>query len=397
MRIAIIGGGASGLACAAELLSSEKDFQLKIFEKNERVGKKLLATGNGRCNLFNERKADYVSLSFPDVSEELPLKDNKAFFEDLGVPSFADEQGRCYPLSNRASSVLDALRFKTEDERCETIFSKEISSVSFSGGRFLVEGEGFDFLVLALGGKAQVRSYNGEKLISQFDHGFSETSPALVKFSSADPFLKSLNGIRAKASVELLSGEKPIARENGELQFSSDSVSGICAMQLSIEAAQLMLKNRKCFLKINFIPSLSSEEALRIAENVQSSLPDAPAEMLLSGMINKKIAAAILKKNSIAPDRTCKSVSADELRKIIAVATDLRVNVSSLKGYNEAQVMLGGVDLNDIDIETLESGKIKNLYFCGEILDVTGYCGGYNLNWAWSSGRTVAQSILNKL
>lgn len=397
MKIAIIGGGAAGLACAAELIRSEKRFGLTIFEKNDRIGKKILSTGNGRCNIFNENRRPYVSISGNLPSEKLPVRDNRDFFEYVGVPVFSDEEGRCYPLSNRASSVLDSFLYVLNDTRVKTEVNKNIKTVSKKDKRFFVEGESYDFLVLAVGGKAQVKDWCGDSLAKALGHSFTLTSPALVKLETTSRVVKSLNGVRSKADVSLFVDNDLVARENGEVQFSSDSLSGICIMQLSLLASRLLLNGRSCRVEMNFIPSVEPEECRRVIDNVRKNLPNAPAELLFSGMINKTLVREILKTAEVDIKKKCREVTPDEIEKAISIATGMSFDIKATRGYRDAQVMLGGINNDEIQFDTMESKIHHNLYICGEMLDVTGFCGGYNLNWAWSSGRTAARDILQKL
>ena len=397
MRIAVIGGGAAGLACAAELLRSEKSFELTIFEKNDRVGKKILSTGNGRCNIFNDQSRAYISVNGDLPSEKLPVLDNTAFFEGMGVPVYSDDEGRCYPLSNRASSVLDCFLCIVNDNRAKIETEKNIQTVSRKNGKFYIDGKEFDFAVLAVGGKAQIKDWHGDLLAKSLGHSFTDTSPALVKLETSSPFIKRLNGVRAKAEVSLFADDKFIAGESGEVQFSSDSLSGICIMQLSLPAARLLLKRVSCRAELNFIPFVKHEECRQIIDNVRKNLPDAPAELLFSGMVNKTLVREILKASEVDLKKSCREVTDSEIERIISVASCMRFDITATRGYRDAQIMLGGVKLDEINLDTMESKLHNNLYFCGEMLDVAGFCGGYNLNWAWSSGRTAAQSILHKL
>ena len=398
MKIALIGGGASSLACAAELLKSEKDFQLTIFEKNDRVGKKLLSTGNGRCNIFSSVKKPYVSMANDDAVEFFDFEENKNFFSSLGIEVFSDEEGRCYPLSNQASSVLDALRFSLLDERVRLRTGHEVKSLrKLKNGPFEIDGEAFDFVVLAFGGKAQVRGADPFSLLRTLPHSSTELLPALVKLVSDDPVLTSLKGVRAKAALKLFEDGNEICAEFGEVQFNGDSISGICVMQLSLPAAKAMAKGKTVHIEADFLPGLETEKAVSAMKAVRDNLPNAPAQALLSGIMNKRLAAEILKRNSIDPNGKCGGVSDGALRKTAETAKRKRIGITGTKSFSDSQVTLGGVPLSEVDLRTMGSRSTPGLFLCGELLDITGFCGGYNLAWAWSSGRKAGRAIAEKL
>lgn len=404
MKIAVIGGGASGLACAVSLmtLSKEKGLttEVDVFEKNERVGKKLLSTGNGRCNLTNlfiDPNCYPYTYGFAQYALRLfPPESNLDFFSSLGLYCTADSEGRVYPLSNQASSVLDALRFSCEEAGVRFVCGCECKSVKKSRGGFLINGERFyDKLVFACGGKSGVKNYESFGLLSSLGHGITKTVPSLVKLVSPDKDLRQLKGIRAAAQVSLYNGKTLLRKEQGELQFGDNTVSGIAVMQLSAFAARHFMKsNTPLRLNVDFVSAMSFEECFRSLENTARLHPTYLAENLLTGFMPKKVGMMLIKKADIWLDERLSALGSKKLKELCSLCKKCSFEITGTMDFSASQVTAGGADTEEFDPETLQSKKHKGLYCIGEMLDVDGLCGGYNLQWAWSSARCCARSII---
>ena len=400
LRVAIIGGGASGLVCACVLAKSSK-IDVTVFEKNERVGKKLLSTGNGRCNMTNLsalpkdyfEAADFVSPAF----EKYPPESNIAFFESLGLFSRADSEGRVYPLSNQASSVLDALRFECERLGVHFICSSKVERVEKNSGTYVINGkERFAKVVFACGSASAVRDFDSYSLLKAFGHTATKTAPALVRLITDDKAANQLKGIRAAVSMTLRAKGKKIAFAEGELQFSDFSLSGIVSMELSSVVSRHMLNGENDFsVDIDLVPSLSFDELFTVLSRL-SKRDGLKSENLLSGFMHKKIGICLLKRNGISPEKPMNELSQKQLREIVAACKKFSLKITGVGSFAQSQVTVGGIERNGFRKKTLESKKCRGLYCCGEMLDVDGKCGGYNLQWAFSSARLCSESIIRE-
>lgn len=404
MKIAIIGGGASGLCCAVSAAKKAKEnnisARITVFESRDKVGRKILATGNGRCNLMNENEGDYYfdKNRFSSFAlERFDVKGNLAFFAELGLYTRSDEEGRIYPLSNQASGVLDALRFGCEKYGINIICEKEINKISLTEKGFNLNNEYlFDKVVLACGGKAGVKSFNGNELLKQMGHNVTELYPSLTKLEVKDKkFTKQLKGIRQKGRFALCSPDGIISEENGELLFTDYGISGIAVMQLSAFAVRYG-KMENLRVNADFVTEMSFSELLNAIENFVRSNPQGKLENLLSGFVAKKLGEAIIKSLGLNLSDTFSCLDGRKIKAIVAKLKSFSFEVVGVKGFDDAQVTAGGADTKQFNPKTTESKKVRGLYCIGELLDVDGLCGGYNLHWAWSSGRLCGESIIKE-
>jgi len=403
MKTAIIGGGAAGLIAACLLARKKQD--VVLLEKQARVGRKLLSTGNGRCNLsnLNASKKDYYGdprYIRAAISAFNP-EDACDFFESIGVICSADEEGRVYPLSNQAAGVLDALRLFAAENGCETITEFEVKNIARKKGGYIIEaGDGrrmqADFIIIACGGLAAPKlggCADGYKLLEAFGHKCSARLPAIAALKTDPEAVRALKGIRMHGRLELFCGEKLLRSEDGEILFSETGVSGIAAMQLARSVNLEMQKGGKCRLKLNFLPGAPDDFIQKRA----SLLPDRPLDDFLSGIVPKRLGQVIIKNAGIGPlSMAAGDLTLSQCRAIQAMLTGWTLNVKSTLGFDQAQVTCGGAELKDFDPATLESRRAENLFAAGEVLDVDGDCGGFNLQWAWASAALCAQAILKR-
>lgn len=403
-KIAIIGGGASGLACAIELLHNVKDknqVEVTILEKLPRVGKKILVTGNGRCNLTNMNAAvsgfrGDTTFSQYALKGYTPEK-NIEFFNELGLYTREEDEGRVYPLSNQATSVLDALRFECERLGVKTICdyrAVHLKTIDTGVTKKIVinNRDRFDYVVVACGGKAaKMHGTDGDgyDMLKMFGHSVVSPAPALVSLN-CDEFTKALKGVRSICKMDLIiDGEKEL--ENyGEVQFTDYGLSGIPIMQLSRFVSVSPSNNIKISLDVT--PDFSKEqiwEYLVSRRNVDTGL----CENLLSGIMNKQLCITLLKECQVAVNKRVNTLTDDELKRIAKIIKNWEIKIKNSRSFDYAQVTAGGVDCKEFNDETMESRFVKNLFCCGEVFNVDGDCGGYNLQWAWSSGRLVGKTI----
>ncbi len=385
--ILIIGGGAAGLAAAVSARKENSNIKIGIVEKNDRVAKKIHATGNGRCNYTNmDMKSDYFygEKAFVEkVLSQFGTTDALSFFKELGIMHRVEE-GRVYPISNQASAIADCLRLYLTENDVDFITETYVDSVEKTQGGFKVGNLFAKKVIIAAGGKAQPKlgsDGSGYKLLESFGHSVTQIKCALVSLKTETSITKGLKGVKAFARVTLYDKEKQIATDRGEILFTDYGVSGIPVMQISRFAKKGMT------LEIDMLPDLSRKEALaEIYERVYS-LPEREGGELFSGLVNKKIAVPMLRwagveKTSVkAKDFTDKNI-----RNCAEFLKKLTLSVLGNNGFENAQVSAGGVELNGFNTETMESKLVKNLYAAGEILDVDAICGGYNLRWAWATG-----------
>ncbi len=403
MKTAIIGGGASGLACAIELAKKKTGMKITVFESNDRVGKKILATGNGRCNLTNlyAGEENYRNFSFARycLTRYTP-ESNIEFFNSLGLYTRCDSCGRVYPMSNQASGVLDSLRLSADALGVETVTGYHVDSVKRNGKKFKVGDKGeYDFVVIATGGKAaqaQGSDGSGYKLLRALGHSITKLSPSLVQLETKSrEFVKTLKGVRCEVNMTLTLDKTPVCRKHGEILFADYGLSGIVSMEVSAYASPYLTNGGKnAEVNVDFVPTYSEKELSLYIKQQTQMYPEKQAQDILSGFLPKKIGQAVLKSVGISASA---KFSENEIKKVAHAMKNTGFSIASTKDFSFAQVTSGGAVTDEFNPKTLESKKIENLYCTGEILDVDGDCGGYNLNWAWSSGRLVAESIAKKV
>ena len=398
----ILGGGAAGLCACAAL--ARAGLHVTVVEKLDRVGKKIMAAGNGRCNISN---ADMNPAYYGDaarfvahVYEATPQEEVSSFFSSLGLMT-AQEEGRIYPRTMIASSVLDVLRRACERENVRIMTGCEAVSITPSrrGGWSvqLANGEGlFSPVVLcALGGSAAPHLGTdgaGVRLLGDLGHSITPLYPALVQLKSNHGALRSLKGVRVPASLTLEIGGAPAAQETGELLFADYGVSGVCVFQLSRHAAKALDEKRRVRLLIHLLPEIENVPAwldARIA-----TMPECDAMSLMTGVFPRLLAQAILKQAGCAPEGIASRMNAAARSALAQAISAFPLDITGTQGFKNAQVTAGGVALDEVDPRTMASALYDGLYLAGEVLNVDGPCGGYNLHFAFASGLTAAKAIL---
>ena len=403
-KVAIIGGGASGLACAIEILKTVKnrdDVKVTVIEKLPRVGKKILVTGNGRCNLTNMDSATSgfrgdTEFAYVSLKKYTP-ESNIGFFNEIGLYTREEDEGRVYPLSNQASSVLDALRFECDRLGVEIICDYKVVHIKsvFNGAvqKIVINNKDrFDYVVVASGGKAaKVHGTDGDSydLLKMTGHKITPIAPALVSLN-CDEFTKALKGVRSICKMDLIiDGEK--ALENyGEVQFTDYGLSGIPIMQLSRFVS--MSPSNDIYVNLDTTPDFTLDKIENYLFD-RREFGTGICENLLIGVMNKQLCITLLKECGIAPNSKISDLSDNEIMKLAKLCKCWKIKIKTARGFDFAQVTAGGADCSQFNPETMESKLVENLFCCGEALDVDGDCGGYNLQWAWSSGRTAGHTI----
>lgn len=403
MNIAIIGAGASGLVTAISAMQNaaemNTDCRVTLFEAKDRVGKKILATGNGRCNMLNRDKTPfYFSVnSFHSYAiDKYNAQSNLDFFNRLGLYTRTDEEGRVYPLSNQASTVLDVLRLECENLKIRTVTDCEIISLKKEKSGFLINNEmRFDKVVLACGGKAGVKSFNGYDLLRQLNHKVTKVTPSLSKLNVSDTGLvKQLQGIRHKVKLTLNAGGRYVTEEKGELLFAKYGLSGIAAMQLSAYITRLSEKDGKVIVYADFVPDYDYSFIANAMESLICRNREIRTENLLSGFMPKKLGEAVMKEMGYDVSGEAVRLKKTDIINIAKRVKKYPFVIHSVRPFEDAQVTAGGADTSLFNPKTMESRLHKGFYAVGEVLDVDGLCGGYNLMWAWSSARLCGESII---
>lgn len=405
-EIVVIGAGAAGLMAARAAAKARKARGIQggvlLLEGNPKPGKKLLATGNGRCNLTNLNVAPTHyhgdrELAVP-LLEQYPPSAILGEFEELGLLCRSDSEGRVYPRNLQAAAVLQVLRWGCEELgvvlRCGQGVA-EASSVS--GGFRLKTGEGEELfaaqLIVACGGKASPKhswESGGYGLVQKLGHSLVERYPSLTPLKSSKRCLRSLKGMRSKAGASLYQEGELICRESGEVMFGESTLSGICLFDLSAKLEGTLRGD--LWVSLDLLEDMPYREVLSYLEGVVRSHPGFPAWELFSGVLNLRVGEELMKELSIPRERTLGELTRQQLRKAAALCKDWRFPVTDRGDWESAQVTKGGVPLCEVDPLTMESQKRKGLYLVGELVNIDGDCGGYNLHWAWATGLAAGRA-----
>ena len=402
--VIVVGGGAAGMMAA--ISARRLGAKVTILERNPRVGKKILATGNGRCNFTNiNMDIHYYSGRNPKFAFS-PLANFSAddaiqFFEKLGIAHKVEGLGKVFPMSDQASSILDVLLYELKQLGVTIICDAYVEKIIKEEDLFIVgldSGKEYrgDRVILATGGKAMPSSGsdgNGYNLAKGLGHKIIDIFPALVQLMLEGPHFKRINGVKFVGTAELIYNNKSIDKDRGDILFTNYGVSGPPILQISRKAGELLNRDQDIYLKVSVIDNMSREALRELMERRFQVGAKKPIDFSLVGLINKRLIPVVLLEAGIKDLRTpVAHLSAKEKEGIIDILTDWRFKIRGTKSWPSAQVTAGGVDTEEIDQSTMESKLVQGLYFAGEIIDIDGKCGGYNLQWAWSSGFIAGQN-----
>lgn len=396
-KILIIGGGAAGMTAA--IFASRNGAKVIIVEQLPKVGRKILATGNGRCNLTNinidirRYHGNNVKFAYGALSR-FGYLDTIQFFEDLGLHCI-EEEGRIYPASLQASSVLDVIRYEMKTLGVEEICDARVTEIIKDKSGFalklkdkrMIHG---DKVIVTTGGKANPglgSNGSGYDLVRPFGHKIVDTFPALVQLRLDAPYLKSITGVKliGKASIEVEG--KILREESGEILFTNYGVSGPPVIQLSRCVGEQIKLGKNPIFNLDLFPQINKDEVLQLLKKRCNLRVEKPLDFSFVGLINKRLINVLLKEAKITDVYIpCGKITKEQLLAISNIMKKWSFNITGTKSWSEAQVTAGGLDVKDIDSKTMESKLMPGLYFAGEIIDIDGDCGGYNLQWAWSSG-----------
>jgi predicted Rossmann fold flavoprotein len=400
--ILIIGAGASGLF--ASILLAQKKYKVTILEKNTKVGRKILASGNGKCNITNQNLAlsNFHSSQknfFNYAIEQMPYQKIKQYFSSLGLEMINGEGTRMYPMSMQASSVRDILYYEALRLEVKFELDTEILKATKTNNIFELVSEKQKFksnyLIIATGSTAMKKlgaSSSGYKFAKNFGHDLIPTSASLVQLKSDDKSIYFLSGVKIKSKVKLFVDKKSRQEEYADILFTKYGVSGNTILDLSRLASKSLMYKKEVYIVVDMMPQLNSKELYELLLKRKQLLKTKEIHLLLESIINTKIIHFIYKRANIHKD-IIDELNKNDLNNIIYMLKNLTINISDTNGEENAEVCAGGVAVNNIDSKTMQSKKVPGLYFIGEVLDVDGSCGGYNFHWAWSSASVCANSF----
>ncbi len=402
-QVIVIGGGAAGMITAISACRLGAD--VTILERNPRVGKKILATGNGRCNFTNiNADVTYYHGNNPKFTysalSNFTVDDTIRFFEKLGIAHKVEDFGKVFPMSDQASSILDVFLYELNQLGVNIVCDADVKDIR-KNGKFLIgleDGKVYkgDRVIITTGGKAMPSSGSdgsGYDLAAKLGHTIIDIFPALVQLKLEGPFFKHLDGVKLVGIAEIIHNNKSVAKDRGDILFTNYGVSGPPILQISRKAGELLNAGQEAYLKTTIMDMMLKDELRTFLKKRWQINSSKPLDFSLVGLINKRLIPVVLMEADIDDaGRPVASLSAKEQERIIDILTDWRFKIRGTRSWPSAQVTAGGVDTREINQDTMESKLVEGLFFAGEIIDIDGQCGGFNLQWAWSSGFIAGRS-----
>lgn len=394
-HVAVIGGGAAGMMAA--ITSAREGARVTILEHKDRIGKKILSTGNGRCNFTNtyQTPACYRSDNRDfawNIIQKFNVEKTISFFKELGIYP-KDRNGYLYPYSDQAAAILEVLQI--EVAKLDICVMTEINVLDIQpvkrGIRITTDKKTItaDSVILACGSKAAPvtgSDGSGYQLAKLFGHRIVPVLPALVQLRCAEKFYKSISGVRVQGTVEIYADDIFLASDTGEIQLTNYGISGIPVFQVSRYAAKALYKKQSVTAVLNFMPDMNKDEFLLFLKERITLCPYKTLDEFFTGVFPKKLCELWIRLSRLPKEMRVSDLSGEQLEKLVLLIQHLRTHITETNSFEQAQICCGGVDTTEINPDTLESNYVPGIYFAGELLDVDGICGGYNLQWAWSSG-----------
>lgn len=399
-NVVVVGGGASGLVAA--IYAKKNGNSVTILERNNSVCKKILLTGNGRCNYFNnDQSLEHYHSNDDNLIKNIITKENLKelllFFDELGVIPKV-KNGYYYPYSNQSLSIKQVLLSKIEELNINIVYNYLVTDIRKENNKFIINNDiTCDVLILATGSKAYPKTGSdgiGYDIARSFNHSIIKVMPALVQLKSNDKYLKELKGIRCDAKVSIYEGNKFLNSEEGELQLTDYGISGICVFNLSYLAIKSLDKNKTVHAFVNFIPFIKTkEELIKYLDDRGEKLKNKKMDEFFDGLLNYKLAKVILEKSNINVSSYYKDLSIKEKESLSSSINEYDFIITASNSFDSAQVCQGGIPISEINLYTMESKKEENLYIIGELLDINGDCGGYNLTFSFTTGIKAGMNI----
>lgn len=408
--IIIVGGGASGVFLSLLLKDYGKD--VLLLEAKDRILKKLLTTGNGRCNITNENVMNEIEDRYTSSNKRYtfsplytyPLEETLGYFSSLGLHLKTLEDHKMYPLSLQASSVVDTLRLSLEEKGVPVHLQSKVKKIRKDPGIFTLSTDEKEYqcktLVISTGGMSAPNTGSDGamfKLLKAFKHTIIPPMPALVQLNLNAPYLRALSGVKLDGTATLYTSQEILRVEEGELLFTDYGISGPPILQVSRFVHPYLFGGKALFLRLNFFPEMTEDELKDLVLNQMALLSHRTCQDALRSLLPGKLIPVLLKESGIQkPSSLVSEVDPKHFLTLIKLLQNWEFQIMGTQSFNTAQGTYGGVDTSEIT-ETLESKIVPGLYFTGEVLDVLGACGGYNLQWAWSTAGTVMKALTNQL
>ena len=394
-HVAVIGGGAAGMMAA--ITAAREGVKVTILEHKDRIGKKILSTGNGRCNFTNtyQTPACYRSDNRDfawNIIQKFNVEKTISFFKELGIYP-KDRNGYLYPYSDQAAAILEVLQI--EIAKLDICVMTEINVLDIQpvkrGIRVTTDKKTItvDSVILACGSKAASvtgSDGSGYQLAKLLGHRIVPVLPALVQLRCAEKFYKSISGVRVQGTVEIYADDISLASDTGEIQLTNYGISGIPVFQVSRYAAKGIYQKQSVTAVLNFMPDMNKDEFLSFLQERITLCPHKTLDEFFTGIFPKKLCELWIRLSRLPKEMRVSDLSGEQLEKLVLLIQHLRTHITETNAFEQAQICCGGVDTTEINPDTLESNYVPGIYFAGELLDVDGICGGYNLQWAWSSG-----------
>ncbi len=390
LKIGIIGAGACGIASAIRIKEKYGEkVEVHLFEQEEKVGKKILQTGNGKCNFsnFNLDSSYYNHCDFvKPLLEKYNTNSILDFFASLGILSKFDNEGRIYPYSESAASFLEVLLYHLENKGVYIHSNCKIFSLKTKGNKYLLNDEfTMDKIIVSIGGKARVKEYD-DSFLKPLNLRFVADNPGLVSLKVEEKFIKLLSGLRMKVKVKVLHNGLMVYQNAGEVLFKDDSLSGIVIFSCS------RYVNRNSLVELNLCPDKEKEELVNWFLDLKDKMPFMLVEKTLNGLFPKQL-AKVLTRLSHLEDVKLKDISISQINQLVNLISHFSFHIVSFNDYNNAQIMCGGIDISEVN-EKLQLKNHPSIFVGGEVLDIDGECGGFNLSFAWICAFVIANNIL---
>lgn len=395
-KIAILGAGAAGLMAA--ITAAKAGASVTVFEQNSEPGKKILASGNGKCNIINRTSDihdfDGESPVFAAYAlEQMPYRTFERFCRGIGLLLEEKNDGKCYPLSHEARAVQSALYRTALRYGVEFVLDTYVDDISFENSHYIVRcassKHAFDCLILATGSPAAPQlggNASGMELARRFGHRVIDPFPSLVGLHLDEPALSQMTGVKTVARVTLGIDNDSVAQQEGDILFTKYGISGFAILDLSYRASHALSQYSYVTLTLDLLPALTQQSLATHIEQMAKGIAEERLYDLLCGLLPHKLIKPLLQRAKIPPGRSCGSINAKTAKQIAYTIKHWRFDVTDTNGYKHAEVAGGGVATEGIDAQTMESKRSPGLYFAGEVIDITGHRGGFNFHFAWGSG-----------
>jgi len=402
--VIIVGGGASGLI-AAILIASEGT-AVTLLEQNNKVGKKILVSGNGKCNIGNQHivSSRYHSenLYFIDkVLKDYGSQEIRKFFESIGLPLIEGKEGKLFPMSLQASTVVELLIYEAQKVGVEILCDCMVQAIEKRQKDFVLQttqGEKHCArLILASGSPAAPQlggTFSGLEIAASLGHTLIPSHPSLVQLCSEEGWVKRVSGVKTEAVVTLYANSEYVTEKKGDILFTGYGISGLAILDISHRVSEKLAVFAYCELRLDIMPALSKERLTHLLVHHLNPKGNKPLVLWLQGFVNKKLASIVIEQSKCKA-RLEQDLNRKEIGKLVYAIKNLKLSISDTRGYEGAEVAMGGVDTTEVNPQTMESKKVKSLYLAGEVLDVDGDRGGFNFHFAWVSGMRAAGAIIH--